>query len=109
MKARSTIKPKVFWLRKTELGEEKLTLWIRIRWNIKTIEVDDMDREKHSEFEYDEQEVRLSLDADLFDETKDLNLQVKEYLKAHKTALKNRIKKIIYLKSNIETIEKETD
>jgi len=109
MKVRSTIQPKVFWLRKMELDEGKLIFWLRIRWNITTIEVDDMDGEKRSEFEYEEEEVRLSLDADLFDETKDLNVQVKDYLIAHKTALKNRIKKIIYLKSNIETIEKETD
>jgi len=103
------IKPKIFWLRKKEINEEKLTIWLRIRWNIKIIKVEDMDGEKHNEYEFEEEEIKLNFDADLFDETANLNTQIKDYLKAHKTALKNRIKKLIFLRQNIETILKETD
>lgn len=103
------VKPAVFWLRKKEVDGEKLIIRLRIRQNIKTVEIADMDGKKHNEFEYDEEEIRLTLDADLFDETKDLNVQIKEYLKTNKTSVKNRIKKLNFLRQNLDTIEKETD
>jgi len=109
MIGRSTIKPKVFWLRKKEMVDDRLIIWLRVRWNIKAVEVEDMDKETHQEWEYNEEEVKLSFDADLFDETANLNTQVKAYLRTHKTALRNRIKKIIFLRQYIESIEKEMD
>ena len=109
MIGRSTIKPKAFWLRKKRVEDDRLVIWLRIRWGIKTVEVEDMDGETHQEYEYNEEELKLNLDADLFDDTGNLNTQVKDYLKAHKTALRNRIKKTIFLRENIESIEKETD
>ena len=109
MTGRSTIKPKVFWLRKKEIKDDRLIIWLRIRWGIKTVEIEDMDGETHQEWEYNEEEIKLNLDAGLFDETGNLNMQVRDYLRTHKTALRNRIKKIIFLRQYIESIEKEID
>ena len=109
MIGRSTVKPKAFWLRKKETVDDRLIIWLRIRWGIKAIEIEDMDGETRQEWEYNEEEVKLKFDADLFDETANLNTQIRDYLRTHKTALRNRIKKIIFLRQHIESIEQETD
>jgi len=109
MIARSMVKPKVFWLRKKEIIDDRLIIWLRIRWDIKVIEVKNIAGELHREYEFNEEELRLNFNADLFDETGNLNAQIKDYLKAHKTTLRKRIKKIIFLHKHIESIEGETD
>ena len=109
MIARSMVKPKVFWLRKKEIIDDRLIIWLRIRQNIKAVDIEDMDGETHREYEYKEEEIKLNLDAELFDETGNLNAQIKDYLKAHKTTLRKRIKKIIFLHQNVKSISKETD
>ena len=109
MIARSMVKPAVFWLRKKGIDGEKLIIWLRIRQNINIVEVADMDDKKHNEFEYDEEEIRIAFDIDLIDETLDLNTQIKNYLIANKTKIKNRILKRRFLLQNIEAIEKEID
>ena len=58
---RSMVKPEAIWLRKTELTDDGLFLLIRVRSNIKQITVGDSDKEKHIEFEYDENEIRYQV------------------------------------------------
>jgi len=55
---RSMINPDTIWLRKTELTDSGLFLILRVRSNIKQITVESGDGNSHSEFEYDESEIR---------------------------------------------------
>jgi len=55
---RSMISPDTIWLRKTELTDDGLFLFLRVRSNIKQVTVEDMDGKSHFEFEYDEIEIR---------------------------------------------------
>ena len=55
---RSMINPDIIWLRKTELTDDGLFLILRVRTNIKQVTVEDMKEGGHTEYEYDEEEVR---------------------------------------------------
>jgi len=54
---RSALKPSEYWIRKFEGA----TAYIRLHSNIKQIEVEDMNGEKHTEYEYDETEIAVAL------------------------------------------------
>jgi len=54
---RSTVKPGEYLIRKFEGA----TAYIRLPYNIKQIEVEDMTGEKHTEYEYDETEIAVAL------------------------------------------------
>ncbi len=58
---RSTISPDIIWLRKTELTDDGLFLILRVRSNIKQVTVEDMEGATHTEFEYDEEEIRYQV------------------------------------------------
>lgn len=58
---RSMVEPETVWLRKIEESSEGLTAILRIRWDVHTVEVEDMDGEGHSEYEYEEQEITEKL------------------------------------------------
>ena len=50
---KSTVKPEPIWVRR----KDGLLLTLRARWNIETVEVEDMDGKSHTEYEYDEAEI----------------------------------------------------
>jgi hypothetical protein len=53
------VSPDTIWLRKTELTDNGLFLILRVRSNIQQITVKDADGgDSHTEYEYDENEVR---------------------------------------------------
>lgn len=53
MIAESTIQPGTFWIRKIKGN----TLYLRIRWDIRQEEREDMDREAYQMWVYEEQEI----------------------------------------------------
>jgi len=54
--ARSAVKPAWYWLNRIETNNEgRLVLVLRIRWNVRQVTVEDLNGEKHIEYEYDEQ------------------------------------------------------
>jgi hypothetical protein len=57
---RSTIKPNTLWLRRIDGN----ILTLRVRWDIHTVEVEDMEG-KHTEYEYDEREIKYTLPEDI--------------------------------------------
>ena len=57
---RSTVKPQPIWLRRKDGN----ILTLRVRWNIHTIEVEDMEG-THTEYEYEEREIRHTLPDDI--------------------------------------------
>ena len=57
---RSTVKPQPIWLRRKDGN----TLTLRVRWNIHTVEVEDMEG-THTEYEYEEREIRHTLPNDI--------------------------------------------
>ena len=57
---RSTVKPQQIWLRRKDGN----ILTLRVRWNIRTAEVDDMEG-THTEYEYEEREIRHTLPDDI--------------------------------------------
>jgi len=58
---RSTVKPQQIWLRRKDGN----ILTLRVRWNIHTAEVEDMEGETHTEYEYEEREIRHTLPDDI--------------------------------------------
>jgi len=54
---RSTINPENIWLRKTEMIDDRLYLILKVRSNIKQVEVKGINEETHTEYEYDETEI----------------------------------------------------
>lgn len=58
---RSAVKPSEYWLRKFE----GVTAYVRIRWNIKQVQVEDMNSEKHTEYEYNEKEIAIRVPDNL--------------------------------------------
>ena len=58
---RSTVKPQPIWLRRKDGN----ILTLRIRWNIHIAEVEDMEGETHTEYEYEEREIRHALPDDI--------------------------------------------
>ena len=58
---RSTVKPQPIWLRRKDGN----TLTLRVRWNIHTAEVEDMEGETHTEYEYEEREITHTLPDDI--------------------------------------------
>lgn len=58
---RSMIKPESIWLRKTELTDEGLFLILRVRSNVKQLNVEDTSGETHVEYDYDEKEIRYQV------------------------------------------------
>lgn len=58
---RSTVKPETIWLRKIEESPKGLQAVLRVRWDVHTIEVEAMDGEAHTEYEYEEQEITETL------------------------------------------------
>jgi hypothetical protein len=81
--ARSTVKPQQIWVRRKD--DNILTL--RIRWNIHTEEVEDMDGEKHTEYEYEECEIKHTLP-----DTVNTVSEFKDYMKEHRQELVNAAK-----------------
>ena len=83
---RSTVKPQQIWLRRKD-GD---TLTPRIRWNVHTIEVEDMDGETHTEYEYEEREIRHTLPDDITTVT-----ALKRYMKDKALELLVQAKQIV--------------
>ena len=57
---RSTVKPQPIWLRRKDGN----IFTLRVRWNIRTVEVDDMEG-THTEYEYEEREIKHTLPDDI--------------------------------------------
>jgi hypothetical protein len=55
------ISPEPIWLRKTELTDEGLFLILRVRSNVKQVNVEDASGERHVEYDYDEKEIRYQV------------------------------------------------
>jgi len=55
MKAKSAVQPAWYWLDRIKKKEGRLALILRIRWNVHQVIVEDMDKQSHTEYEYDEQ------------------------------------------------------
>ena len=55
---RSMISPDTIWLRKTELTDDSLFLILRVRSNIQQVTIENGDGGSHTEYEYDENEIR---------------------------------------------------
>lgn len=53
--ARSAIEPNWYWLQKIEKKGNGIQLILRIRWNIHQVTIEDMNKQTHTEYEYDEQ------------------------------------------------------
>ena len=58
---RSTVKPQQIWLRRKDGN----ILTLRVRWNIHTAGVEDMEGETHTEYEYEEREITHILPDDI--------------------------------------------
>lgn len=57
--------PDTIWVRKKELTNDGFYLILRVRSNIHQITVEDMDGESHTEYEYDEGELRYQVSDDI--------------------------------------------
>jgi hypothetical protein len=55
---RSNINPDPIWLRKTDLVEDQLYLILRVRSNVREVQVDNMQGGMDMHYEYDEVEIR---------------------------------------------------
>lgn len=88
MLTRSTINPQPIWVRKIDRNSGKLESVLRVRWNIHTVEIDDMDGSKHTEYEYDECEIRNVLPPEVSSKEDFLT-----YIKANKAAILSKAKK----------------
>ena len=83
---RSTVKPQQIWLRRKDGN----TLTLRVRWNIRTVEVEDMDGETHTEYEYEEREITHTLPNDITTIT-----AFKKYMKEKAPELLAQAKQIV--------------
>lgn len=57
MKATSNEEPDWYWLRKLDKSEA----YLRIHWNVTEKQVEDVNNETRTEYEYDEQEIVISI------------------------------------------------
>lgn len=88
MLTRSTINPKSIWVRRIDKSSDGLTAILRVRWNVHTVEVADMDGENpHTEYEYDEEELTCNLPIDV-----DSSEKLASHIKTNKTKLVNQAK-----------------
>lgn len=78
---RSGIEPAWYWLDRIENKEGRLTLVLRLRWNVHQVTVSDTGDGSHTEYEYDEQVIEHT-PIDVL--TKD---EVKSYIEAHEEEL----------------------
>jgi len=76
---RSTINPSTMWLRKIEKIGVGLQIVLRVRWNVHTVKVNDMDGESHQEYEYDEREIFHNLPRGI-----DTSVKLAQYIKDNK-------------------------
>ena len=83
---RSTVKPQPIWLRRKDGN----ILTLRIRWNIHTIEVEDIEGETHTEYEYEEREITHTLPNDITTIT-----AFKKYMKEKAPELLVQAKRIV--------------
>lgn len=90
MLVRSTINPKSIWVRKIEKSSDGLVAVFRVRWNVRNIESEDMDGKTHSEYEYDEQELKQILPVTI-NSVDDLI----SYVKVNKASLLSQAKKFV--------------
>ena len=93
---RSALKPSRYWIRKFEGA----TAYIRLPCNIKQIEVEDMNGEKHTEYEYDETELAVALPDTLIAKipklmSKHLDATEKTILARANTDINNYLKEVI--------------
>ena len=63
---RSMISPDTIYLRKTELTDDGLFLILRVRSNIQQATVEDTDGGNHTEYEYDENEIRYPVPESVY-------------------------------------------
>ncbi len=87
MLTRSTINPKSIWVKRIDKVSDGLVAIVRVRWNVHTVEVMDMDDETRTEYEYDEEELTYPLSLD----TDSLNKLVLHF-KNNKTKIVNQVK-----------------
>lgn len=91
---RSAIRPDTFWVRRKDVEDEVVTLTIRARWDIKEIDIpgDDMG-EARKEWDFKEQEIKLRLDIDDLDTSKEPDAQFLTLVQGRATALLTRAQK----------------
>jgi len=77
MKIRSTVKPALVWLRNIVKESDGLKAYVRYRWEISPVVLEDMDGESHIEYEYDEQEILVDI-PDSIVKAKDLAKYLKK-------------------------------
>ena len=82
---RSTIKPIQTWLRRKDGN----ILTLRVRWNIHTVEVEDMEG-THTEYEYEEREIQHRLPDDITTIT-----AFKKYMKGKTPELLEQAKQVL--------------
>ena len=103
--ARSAVKPAWYFLNKVEFDQGKLVLVLRIRWNVHQVTVEDLNGEKHIEYEYNEQILRHTVDQAIsYDEVTSYIESCKDELLAE---AKNAAELEAITKTDIESIRKQ--
>jgi len=87
MLTRSTINPKSIWVRRIDKTSNGLVAIFRVRWNVHTVEVVDIEDELHTEYEYDEEELNCVLPSDV-----ESYGSLGDYFKTNKTKLVTQAK-----------------
>jgi hypothetical protein len=87
MLTRSTINPKSIWVRRIDKSSSGLTATLRVRWNVHTVEISDMNDDPRTEYEYDEEEITYTLPMDV-----DSSEKLASWIKTNKTKLVNQAK-----------------
>lgn len=102
---RSMVSPDSIWLRKTELTDDSLFLILRVRSNIKQVTVEDVDGGSHTEYEYDENEIRYPVPEGVYTVTDLQNLIAVEAANINQKSVRDKAWKEIHAKP-IEELRK---
>ena len=102
---RSMINPDTIWLRKTELTGDGLLLILRVRSNIQQVIVEDADSGSHTEYEYDENEVRYPVPDGVYTVTDLQNLIAAEVASINQKSVREKAWKDIHARP-IEELRK---
>ena len=101
---RSMVSPDTIWLRKTDLTDNGLFLILRVRSNIKQITID-TDGSSHTEYEYDENEVRYPVPDGVYTITDLQNLIAAEAANINQKSVREKAWKEIHARP-IEDLRK---
>ena len=102
---RSMVSPDTIWLRKTDLTDDGLLLILRVRSNIHQVTVEDADGGSHTEYEYDENEVRYPVPDGVYTVTDLQNLITAEAANINQKSGREKAWKDIHAKP-IEELRK---